>query len=333
MARPTERLTVTIPATCRDDVVPVTDPRAEPLLDAGVGQVVHSRLTAGFDWPGPDPVTHLVLVTLSGAGHIEVGGEPSVLSAGTVAIARAGTPRRHWTESEWEVITIRLTADDRWRELGSSPAVVLDSIDVRRFAAPVAGMLAELPDATTLVTGAASGSSPIDTILDRFAGSVGFLGDNESSTAAPTEPFALHATALRIQLEQLRTSPDGVSAEAQRLAALWEDVRRDPAASWTVRDLARRLNVSPATLHRIVSRHHDLTPAAAVERIRMDQAARLLTGGSLPIAAIATQVGYATPFSFSAAFKRHHGVPPSTHRRRDRPASRPSSPEKTETIS
>jgi AraC-like DNA-binding protein len=46
----------------------------------------------------------------------------------------------------------------------------------------------------------------------------------------------------------------------------------------------------------------------------MDHAARLLAHGDLPVKAIATQVGYSTPYSFSAAFRRSRGCPPSVFR-------------------
>jgi AraC-like DNA-binding protein len=54
----------------------------------------------------------------------------------------------------------------------------------------------------------------------------------------------------------------------------------------------------------------------------MDHAAHLLAHGSLPIKAIASQVGYSTPYSFSVAFRRARGCPPSEFR--ERIAERPS---------
>lgn len=82
----------------------------------------------------------------------------------------------------------------------------------------------------------------------------------------------------------------------------------------TVESLAEHLNVSRATLHRLVARHYENSPGAIVDRIRMKHAAHLLAHGELPVKAIAAQVGYATPYSFSAAFRRAHGCPPSAFR-------------------
>lgn len=49
-------------------------------------------------------------------------------------------------------------------------------------------------------------------------------------------------------------------------------------------------------------------------RRRLDQARQLLRSTALPVAAIAEQLGYASPYEFSAQFKRHVGVPPKQYR-------------------
>ena len=51
---------------------------------------------------------------------------------------------------------------------------------------------------------------------------------------------------------------------------------------------------------------------------RMALAAGEQVGGDLPVARVAREAGYASPFTFSAAFKRHHGVSPLGFRRGER---------------
>jgi len=46
----------------------------------------------------------------------------------------------------------------------------------------------------------------------------------------------------------------------------------------------------------------------------MEEACRLLSESRHPVQVIADQVGYASAFSFSAAFKRAVGMPPSAFR-------------------
>ena len=50
-------------------------------------------------------------------------------------------------------------------------------------------------------------------------------------------------------------------------------------------------------------------------RWRMTLAADLLAQPDMTVAAVSAQVGYASPFGFSTAFKRRYGVSPTEHRR------------------
>lgn len=305
--------TVTIPDGCRDDVVPLVDSRAEPLVSVGVGQVAVSSLVAGFDWPGPNPRSHLVLATVEGKGRLAIGGDEYDLVPGTVAVCPARIPRYQWADEPWRLVTIRLAEIELWGPFRKMGPFVLEGEDPHRFAAPALGILGELPSAMTLVSGGSHGREPKDEFLSRFGAQ---LNRNQigSGPAAPTEPFALYAVILRIQLEALLSGPPRVSDEERRLAALWEAVRREPGRDWRVRALATHLAVSRATLHRLVQQHQGSSPGAIVERIRMDHAAYLLAHGELPVKAIAAQVGYSTPYSFSAAFRRARGLPPSEFR-------------------
>lgn len=304
------RTTVTIPDGCRDHVVPMSDARAQRLTDAGVRQVSLSWLVAGFEWPGPDPITHLVLATVEGAGRLDVGERAHELLPGTVAVCPAHTPRCHATDQEWRVVTIRLADNDLWAPFRATGSFVLEGEDPHRFAAPTLGILGELTPAETAVTGGLSGHLPMETFRSRF-GTRQPLDTDGPGPAAPTDPFSLYAVILRIQLESLLAGPPSISDEESSLHSLWEAVRREPGRDWSIPALARHQGVSPATLHRLVSRHQGSTPGAIVDRIRMNHAARLLAHGDLPVKAVATQVGYATPYSFSAAFRRIHGCPPS----------------------
>ena len=57
---------------------------------------------------------------------------------------------------------------------------------------------------------------------------------------------------------------------------------------------------------------------AYLTRWRMARGADLLDGTDLTVGAVAHRTGYATPFSFSTAFKRCYGVSPQGYRDRER---------------
>jgi AraC-like DNA-binding protein len=324
---------VVVPPACRDRVVPLSDPRADPLTRAGIGMIASSELVAGFDWPGPDPRTHLVLVTLGGRGELEVDGERHDLVAGTVAVAPAHRSRRHRARGRWTVITVRIADVDGWQAFHESGAIVRSDRDVRRFEAPVVGMLAEVPAASTIASEVTDPAlAPADYLSARFGSRLRWRA-GRGAVAPPTDPFVLHATALRMQVESLRLTEHAADPTEAALADLWRAVRDSPAEPWSVEAMARRLHVSRATFHRLVAAPHGASPGAIVRRdhdVRRFEAPVVGMLAELPAAStiasevtdpalvpadyLAARVGYASPFSFSTAFRRAFGTPPSTFR-------------------
>ena len=82
--------------------------------------------------------------------------------------------------------------------------------------------------------------------------------------------------------------------------------------------LARHVGVSRAGLARRFVAAVGEPPMGYLTGWRMALAADLLTGGDAPVARVAREVGYSSPFTFSSAFKRHHGVSPLGFRRGER---------------
>jgi AraC-like DNA-binding protein len=87
-----------------------------------------------------------------------------------------------------------------------------------------------------------------------------------------------------------------------------------PAEAWTVASLATRAGVSRALFAKRFTKLMGRPPLAYLTECRMNEAEALLTDTDLSIAQIGRSVGYADAFGFSAAFKRHKGLSPSTFR-------------------
>jgi AraC-like DNA-binding protein len=92
-------------------------------------------------------------------------------------------------------------------------------------------------------------------------------------------------------------------------------LQHNPAHPWTVAGLARRVGVSRAALARRFTELVGEPPMTYLTGWRLALAADLLLEPDLTVGAVARQVGYASPFTFSTAFKRRYGVSPATHRR------------------
>lgn len=88
----------------------------------------------------------------------------------------------------------------------------------------------------------------------------------------------------------------------------------DPARPWTVTTLATATGSSRAGLARRFKELIGEPPMTYLTAWRLTLAADLLREPDATVGSIARQVGYASPFAFSAAFKRVHGISPAQHR-------------------
>lgn len=112
------------------------------------------------------------------------------------------------------------------------------------------------------------------------------------------------------------SSPSWLRAAADpQISRVMTAVHGDPARRWTAEDLAAEVGMSRASLNRRFTEVVGVAPMTYVTRCRLALAADLLRDSQTTLAAIARRTGYATPFSLSAAFKKHHGVSPQAYRK------------------
>lgn len=111
-------------------------------------------------------------------------------------------------------------------------------------------------------------------------------------------------------------APGWYSALADELVgAALRAVHADPAAPWTVADLAGRVGLSRPAFSRRFSAAVGESPMAYVKRWRLALAADHLADPDLTVGRIAQLVGYQSQFTFSAAFKAQFGVSPTVFRK------------------
>jgi AraC-like DNA-binding protein len=92
-----------------------------------------------------------------------------------------------------------------------------------------------------------------------------------------------------------------------------------PAHNWTIDQLAREVGMSRSILAERFAKLLGIPPMHYLAKWRMQVASELLTSGKTNLASIAAHVGYESEASFSRAFKKLIGVPPSSWRRQERP--------------
>lgn len=124
-----------------------------------------------------------------------------------------------------------------------------------------------------------------------------------------------------------------VASRDPELGPVLRAVHEDPARRWTVEELAAEASLSRAAFARRFTALMGVAPLAYLTGWRMALARERLRDGDAGLAAVASELGYASEFSFAAAFKRHHGVAPGRWRaaalalpRRPQPAAASSQP-------
>ncbi len=111
-----------------------------------------------------------------------------------------------------------------------------------------------------------------------------------------------------------RSGRDGETRDpyvARAIAAM----KAGPSRRWTVAALARVAGLSRAAFARRFTRELGVGPARWLTEHRLRIAQERLVETDLGLAAIASEIGYATEFAFAKAFKRMFGVAPGRFRR------------------
>jgi transcriptional regulator GlxA family with amidase domain len=105
-------------------------------------------------------------------------------------------------------------------------------------------------------------------------------------------------------------------ASASRLADLpaWITGHLDQDLSIEV--LARRVHLCPRQFSRRFKAEFKSSPAAFVQRLRLDEARTRLAGANCSVETVADSVGFHDPDSFRRAFVKCFGVPPQQYRSR-----------------
>jgi transcriptional regulator GlxA family with amidase domain len=126
------------------------------------------------------------------------------------------------------------------------------------------------------------------------------------------------------QLVVYRRRPGGQSQFSALLEMERPEGRFGPLLGWarerlgeplTVERLAERAAMSPRNFARRFAEETGVTPARAVERLRVEAARERVEGGRAPIDAVAAEFGFGDPERMRRAFLRAYGQPPQALRR------------------
>lgn len=124
--------------------------------------------------------------------------------------------------------------------------------------------------------------------------------------------------AMRACFQRSADAPRWYRASADpRLSRALSAIHADAAHPWTVPELAAASGLSRAGFARSFQQALGQPPMRYLTDWRMTLARDQLRTGESTLAQIAARTGYASPYAFAAAFRRHHGRAPGQWRRQE----------------
>jgi AraC-like DNA-binding protein len=155
----------------------------------------------------------------------------------------------------------------------------------------------------------------------RLATLVQLVGE-ESRELRPARDVILARLLEVLLIEALRStagtqaSPGLVRGLAdERLASAIRRMHENPTRSWTVAQLAKEAALSRSAFFERFTRALGVAPMEYLLAWRMAMAKSLLRGKEVAVAEVAARVGYSSASTFSVAFTRHVGLPPTRYAR------------------
>ena len=148
---------------------------------------------------------------------------------------------------------------------------------------------------------------------------VELLGE-ESRVQRPARDVILAHLLEVVLIEALRSSAGAALSPGmlrgladERIAVAIRKMHEQPTQTWTMAQLAKQAALSRSTFFERFSRAVGIAPMEYLLAWRMALAKNLLRRKEGTVAEIAERVGYRSASSFSVAFSRHFGVPPTRY--------------------
>lgn len=138
------------------------------------------------------------------------------------------------------------------------------------------------------------------------------LGSDAANRVARSLVVAAHRAGGQAQFVD-RPVPEPMAASPISEALDWAVAHLDERV--TVADLARSAHMSERSFIRAFAQTTGTTPAAWLRSRRLDEARRMLEISDLPIDAVASRCGFASPVTFRQNFSSAYGTTPSGYRR------------------
>lgn len=287
-------------------------------------------LRAQFDPPWGidvrDEAALTLIAVLSGSARLRHAGRDELLRAGDLALVQGAQPYVV-SDAAGSSPTVRILPDNRCVDLAGRPVTESMSHGLRTWGnagsgedALLIGVYQSIGEVGRLLTRALPAALVVRE--ERHVSDVVALMEREIAWDAPGQLSLLDrlldvVLVGAVRSYAVRASGSPISYLTTRdalVAAALELMHGRLAHPWTLDSLARAAGGSRATLNRRFRAEIGQAPMSHLAGLRLATAADLLRDPEITIASAAHEVGYATPFALSTAFKRHFGVSPRDYR-------------------
>lgn len=128
-------------------------------------------------------------------------------------------------------------------------------------------------------------------------------------------PLAVEGLVLELLAEASRADGGGAAGARPTWLRQARDLIHDRAAeALTLSAIAREVGVHPAHLARTFRAHHRCSVGDYVRRLRIERAARELSGGDAAISDVGLRAGFFDQSHFTRVFRTHTGLTPAAFR-------------------
>ncbi len=265
-------------------------PEASPLRDRDVILAAICDLKPKCEVYRKDPAVHVLILSLEGSGTLvtdDTARKGVEIEPGSLVILPAHCSHAYHLKGErWKALWFYLADSENWHQLRQTRPHLRVSLAQNEIYSAMEGYWSESLR-------------------------------NESRARLAARYYA-ELLALNLERElDLEESPSN-NEMRQKLYQLWDTVSANLGKKWTVSDLADEVGISPQHLYRVSMKFSGRKPMEMVTKIRMQQAHEMLISTNYQVKTIASMLGYADSFSFSAAFKRYSGLSPRKFRNLNR---------------
>lgn len=251
-------------------------------------------------------------VVTQGSCYARMGNKMFPLQKGDLLFITKGIHHELLSDPKAKVVTIeRFLGEKKQQTKTETPVTTFVSVRYEVPSGPIHPLLMELPEFIYIPYSSIQKHHSLEDIIQILSKELELNLGTDLIVQRLTDIMLYYM--IRIWLNQQENSPVGWIKAFHDKSVLYalEKLHNAYAKDWTIESLAKETGISRANLANKFRDVLGIPPMEYLAKLRMDKARQLFQKGNMGLEEIAQNVGYASSFSFSKAYKRIYGNSPS----------------------